>query len=95
MLIIYRLELIPHETHSNQREGIHRVRTHPVLLLLNPVTLELQNYRHFPFPIARLNSEHFGIIRFLSYVADKQTNRQTNHDGPEHPTHADRQSRRG
>ena len=31
--------------------------------------------------------DHFGIIPFLSYAADKQTNKQT--DGLENPTHAD------
>ena len=30
--------------------------------------------------------EHFGIIRFLSYAADKKTNKQT--DGLKRPTHA-------
>ena len=37
--------------------------------------------------------EHFGIIRFLSYAADKKTNKQT--DGLKRPTHADWHSRRG
>jgi len=41
--------------------------------------------------ILYINVEHFEIIRFLSYAADKQTNKQT--DGLECTTHSDRQSR--
>jgi len=41
----------------------------------------------YPKVIPNTKFEHFGIIRFTSYAADKQT------DGLENPTHADRHSR--
>jgi len=46
-----------------------------------------------PNVIPYTNFEHFGVIRFLSYAADKQTNKQTN--GLENLTHAHYVSRRG
>ena len=57
---------------------------------LKPKTVPLLVY---PKVISYTKFEHFGNIRFFSYAADKQTDRQT--DWLENPTHADRQSRRG
>jgi len=81
------LVLLPSECESNVIVVRNKVLLCSVIdhvtLTFEPKTVPLVGY---PKVIPYTKFEHFGIIRFLSYAADKQTNRLTRKSYPRRPT---------
>jgi len=68
--------------YTQKLDGTHRVRTHAVLLLTLTITLtfDLSTQNH---TTSRISESHYQVWTlwdhsFVSYAADKQTNKQTN-----------------